>query len=150
MQSNELVCSPRLPPAAGNEREIPARCAANVLQAALLTGGWDRPYAIGMALALSSHGVQVDFIGSDELSSPELLNNPQVRFLSFLGLFGPETSVVVKILKVVAYYLRLVSYTATAKPKLFHILWNNKFEFFDRTVLMLYYKLLGKRIVFTA
>jgi len=103
-----------------------------------------------MALALSSHDIRVDFIGSDELSTPELLNNPQVSFLSFLGLFGPETGLVAKIWKVAAYYLRLVSYAATAKPKLFHILWNNKFEFFDRTVLMLYYKLLGKRVVFTA
>jgi len=37
-----------------------------------------------------------------------------------------------------------------AQPVLFHILWNNKFEFFDRTLLMAYYKLMGKRLVFTA
>ena len=36
------------------------------------------------------------------------------------------------------------------RPKLFHILWNNKFQFFDRTLLMLYYRLLGKKIAFTA
>src|SRR5207245_6751110 len=35
-------------------------------------------------------------------------------------------------------------------PKVFHILWNNKFELFDRTLLMLYYKLLGKKIALTA
>jgi glycosyltransferase involved in cell wall biosynthesis len=29
-------------------------------------------------------------------------------------------------------------------------LWNNKFEYFDRTLLLLYYKALGKKIVFTA
>jgi hypothetical protein len=28
--------------------------------------------------------------------------------------------------------------------------WNNKFEYVDRTLLMLYYMLLGKRIVLTA
>src|SRR5439155_29040 len=39
---------------------------------------------------------------------------------------------------------------ATASPRIFHILWNNKFELFDRTVLMLYYKLRGKKIVLTA
>src|SRR6185295_4996745 len=44
----------------------------------------------------------------------------------------------------------LIRYAATAKPKVFHILWNNKFEHFDRTLLMLYYRLLGKRIVLTA
>ena len=48
------------------------------------------------------------------------------------------------------YYAKLIRYAATAKPKIFHILWNNKFELFDRTVLMLYYRLLGKRIVLTA
>ena len=42
------------------------------------------------------------------------------------------------------YYARLIRYAATAKPKIFHILWNNKFESFDRTLLMLYYRLLGK------
>ncbi len=47
------------------------------------------------------------------------------------------------------YYAKLIRYAATAKPRIFHILWNNKFELFDRTLLMLYYKLLGKKIVFT-
>ena len=47
------------------------------------------------------------------------------------------------------HYLRLLGYAATAEPKIFHILWNNKFQFFDRTVLILYYKLLGKKIPIT-
>jgi Glycosyltransferase len=52
--------------------------------------------------------------------------------------------------RVLTYYWRLVCYSARAKPKIFHILWNNKFQLFDCTLLMLYYKLLRKRIVFTA
>jgi glycosyltransferase involved in cell wall biosynthesis len=32
---------------------------------------------------------------------------------------------------------------------MFHLLWNNKFEFFDRTLLMLYYRMLGKKIILT-
>ena len=44
------------------------------------------------------------------------------------------------------FYIRLFRYAATAKPKLFHILWNNKFQVFDRTLLMLYYQLLGKKV----
>src|SRR5204863_6418150 len=44
---------------------------------------------------------------------------------------------------------RLISYSAGAKTKIFHILWNKKFQLFDCTLLMLYYKLLGKRIVLT-
>jgi glycosyltransferase involved in cell wall biosynthesis len=41
-------------------------------------------------------------------------------------------------------------YAWVAKPRMFHILWNNQFQFFDRTLLMVYYKLLGKKVVLTA
>jgi glycosyltransferase involved in cell wall biosynthesis len=117
---------------------------------ALLTGGGDKPYAIGMAAALTSAGINVDFIGSDDLSVPELLNDPLVKFLNLRRDQRPEASRTAKALRVLSYYVRLIRYAATARPKLFHILWNNKFQFFDRTLLMLYYKLLGKRLVLTA
>lgn len=120
------------------------------LRIALLTGGGDRPYALGMAAALTSHGIDVDFIGSDDLISPELLGDTRVNFLNLRGAQGSEAPLVLKMRRVLTYYVRLVHYTATARPKLFHILWNNKFELFDRTLLMLYYRLLGKRITFTA
>jgi Glycosyltransferase len=120
------------------------------LRIALLTGGGDKPYALGMAAALTSVGIHVDFIGSDDLSVPELLNDPLVKFLNLRGGHCPEASQLAKVLRVLKYYARLIGYAAMAKPKLFHILWNNKFQVFDCTLLMLYYKLLGKKIVFTA
>ena len=55
-----------------------------------------------------------------------------------------------KLSKVLLYYVTLVRYVAHSSPKILHILWNNKFELFDRTILMLYYKALGKRVAFTA
>jgi glycosyltransferase involved in cell wall biosynthesis len=116
---------------------------------ALLTGGGDKPYALGMAAALTSAGMHVDFIGSDDLSVPKLLNDSLVNFLNLRGNQRSEASPMAKALRVASYYVRLVRYAATARPKLFHILWNNKFQLFDCTVLMLYYRLLGKRIVFT-
>jgi len=48
------------------------------------------------------------------------------------------------------FYWQLLLYAATSKKQIFHLLWNNSFLFFDRTLLMLYYKVLGKKIVFTA
>jgi hypothetical protein len=43
------------------------------LQVALLTGGGgDKPYALGLASALVSQGIFLDFIGSDEVNAPEL------------------------------------------------------------------------------
>jgi D-inositol-3-phosphate glycosyltransferase len=116
----------------------------------LLTGGGDKPYALGMAAALTSAGMHVDFIGSDDLSVPELVRNPGLNFLNLRGDQRPDAKPAVKILRVLRYYVKLVAYAATARPKLFHILWNNKFQLLDCTVLMLYYRLLGKRVVFTA
>jgi D-inositol-3-phosphate glycosyltransferase len=130
--------------------EIPLNAQRSSLRIALLTGGGDKPYALGMAAALSSAGIHADFIGSDDLGVPELLSNPRMNFLNLRGDQRPQASPMTKVLRVLRYYAELIIYAATSKPKLFHILWNNKFQLFDRTLLMLYYKVLGKRVVFTA
>ncbi|MFZ0302295.1 MAG: glycosyltransferase [Terracidiphilus sp.] len=119
------------------------------IEVALLTGGGDRPYAYGLVKALMSNATCLDVIGNDELDCAEFRNAPSVRFLNLRGDQRPDVSFTSKALRVLKYYARLIAYTATAKPKLFHILWNNKFEYFDRTLLMLWYRVLGKRIVLT-
>ncbi len=118
-------------------------------EVALLTGGGDRPYALGLAMSLAARGIRLDFIGSDFLESEELRRRPEVRVLNLRGDMRPEVPRLQKVLRVARYYARLIAYAATATPKVFHILWNNKFEAFDRTLLLLYYRLLGKRIVQT-
>jgi glycosyltransferase involved in cell wall biosynthesis len=120
------------------------------LRVTLLTGGGDKPYALGVAAALTSEGISIDFIGSDDLNVPELLTNSRVDFFNLRGDQNPDAGSTRKLARVLTYYWRLIRYSATAKPKIFHILWNNRFQLFDCTLLMLYYKLLGKRIVFTA
>jgi D-inositol-3-phosphate glycosyltransferase len=122
----------------------------NDAQISLLTAGRDRPYALGLAAALATAGVKFDFIGSDEVDSPELRENPQINFLNLRGDQSVKAGALKKVSRVLIYYFRLLNYALTARPKIFHILWNNKFEFFDRTALMLFYKLLGKKIIFTA
>ena len=117
---------------------------------ALLTGGGDKPYALGLASALVSQGCFLDFIGSDDVDSPELHDTSRVEFLNLRGDRSTNVSRLKRAFRILIYYGRLIRYAATAKPRIFHILWNNKFEFFDRTALMLYYKLLGKKVVLTA
>lgn len=116
---------------------------------ALLTGGFDKPYALGLSLALLARGVRIHFLGSDDVDSPELHTNPNLNFIN-LRRNLPENAFARKALRVVNYYVRLIRYAVTAKPKIFHILWNNRFQYFDRTLLMLYYRACGKKIVFTA
>jgi glycosyltransferase involved in cell wall biosynthesis len=116
---------------------------------ALLTAGRDRPYALGMAAALIDQGLFFDFIGSDLVDDPGLHGNPQVNYLKLRNQHL-DAGLLQKMTRVLVYYLRLIRYAASARPRIFHLLWNNKFEFFDRTVLMLFYRLLGKKIVLTA
>lgn len=116
---------------------------------ALLTGGGDRPYVFGLVGALVSREVPVDLIGSDELEFPEFRGKRGVNFLNLRGSHRADARFGQKVVRVLRYYARLVGYAATAKPRIFHILWNNKFETFDRTLLMLYYRLLRRRIVLT-
>jgi D-inositol-3-phosphate glycosyltransferase len=119
-------------------------------QISILTAGRDRPYALGLAAALVAAGINFDFVGSNEVAGPELHASPQIHFLNLRGDQSVDAGMFKKMARVLAYYFRLMSYALTAKPKIFHILWNNKFEYFDRTALMIFYRLLGKKIVFTA
>ena len=116
---------------------------------ALLTGGSDRPYVFGLGRALLAHGTTLEVVGSDELENllPDL---PALSFLNLRGDTRPGPGVTAKLIRILRYYLRLIWYAGATRAKVFHILWNNKFETFDRTILMIYYKLLGKKIVLTA
>lgn len=120
------------------------------IESGLLTGCQDRPYAFGLAMALVAKGVSVDMIGGDEIDSPELHVTPNLQFLNFRGDQHAKVGLAKKLSNLALYYARLMRYAARSQPKLLHILWNNKIEWFDRTILMMYYKALGKRVALTA
>jgi D-inositol-3-phosphate glycosyltransferase len=122
---------------------------SDAVEIALLTGCQDRPYAFGLTMALVSRGVHVDVIGGDGEDSPEFHTTRNLRFLNFRGSQDQKLSFSKKLSHLLRYYARLMGYGLHRQPKILHILWNNKFEYFDRTLLMLYYKLLGKKIAFT-
>jgi len=115
----------------------------------LLTGGGDKPCAFGLATELISKGVGLDVICSDELDCPEFHGKRGVNFMNLRGDQRPDVSFVRKAFRFSMYYARLIRYAVTAKPRIFQILWNNKFELFDRKRLMLYDNALRKKIVLT-
>ncbi len=120
------------------------------IELGLLTACRDRHYALGLAIALADRGVSLDLVGGDEIDSPELHTTPNLRFLNFRDDHGSKASFAKRLSKLLVYYGKLIRYAARTKPRVLHILWNGKFEFFDRTLLMLYYKLCGKKVVLTA
>jgi D-inositol-3-phosphate glycosyltransferase len=120
------------------------------MEVCLFTGGRDRPYAVGLVKALMSQGICLHVAGGDELECPEIQASSRLELINLHGRQCPNSSHLRKALRVLSYYVQLIPYAAVAKPKIFHTLWNGKFEYFDRTILALYFRLLGKKIAFTA
>ena len=120
------------------------------IEVTLLTGGFDRPYAFGLAMALSAKEIGLEVVGGAEVDSPEMHTTPGLKFLDFHGDPRQSASFPRKLLRLFVFYLQLAWYAITAGTKIFHILWNNKYQAFDRTFLMLWYKLCGRKIVLTA
>ena len=117
---------------------------------AVLTGCQDRHYAFGLTMALAAKGIFVDVIGSDDIDSPEFHESPNVRFLNFRERQTERARFSHQVWGLVVYYAKLMTYAAFSRPKVLHILWNNRVEWFDRTILMLYYKMVRKKVVLTA
>lgn len=120
------------------------------VKVALLTGGIDRHYACALGKALASAGVDLDVIGEEDMDTCGMRSFSNVRLLAFYAAPQPKNGTVRKLFAYLAVYLRIVRYATLSTPRILHILWNYKFPYFDRTLLLFYYKFLGKRIVFTA
>ena len=120
------------------------------LRVSLLTGGDDPNYAIPLAASLADQGVRVEFVGNDAMESAADLKRANIRYLNLRGSQDPRAPLHAKVARVFRYYQKLISYTARTESRLFHILWLNKFDLLDRTLLNAFYKLNGKKLVFTA
>jgi D-inositol-3-phosphate glycosyltransferase len=116
----------------------------------LLTGGIDRHYACALGKALASSGIALDVIGNTEMGPCEMCGLDNVRLLALYATPQEGKSLFHKLRAYIAVYVRIICYAATSSSQIFHILWHYKFPHFDRTFLLLYYKLLGKKLVFTA
>ena len=127
-----------------------ARAATHPVEVALLTGGTDRHYTYGLVMSLVASGVQLDVVGGPGVDGPEMHHTPGIKFLDLEKKWGPDDGLLKKGTRWLILYGKLIAYAWKAKPEIFHILWNNRFEWFDRILLMLYYRILGKKIVMTA
>jgi glycosyltransferase involved in cell wall biosynthesis len=120
------------------------------LRVSLLTGGDDPHYAIPLAVALAKSGVAVDFVGNDDMQATDELRQPMIRYRNLRGNQDPRAAAWTKLLRIARYYFALIAYARRTDCPLFHLLWLNKFEVFDRTCLNAYYRLTGKKLLFTA
>jgi glycosyltransferase involved in cell wall biosynthesis len=126
------------------------RSRAEVLKVSLVTGGGDWHYAIPMAAGLAGHTVHVDVLASAPFMHAPEMRHSNITCLNVYGEADPQDGFYKKVHRVVSAYFQLIAYAARTDATLFHILWHNKFPLFDRTVLTIYYKALGKKLIFTA
>ena len=115
-----------------------------------LTTGGAPHYEQGLVSGLVKQQLDIEVIGGDELEAAPIMRHPRVRYKNLHRRHDPAAPLWLKVLRVVRVYSRLVAYAARTDSRLFHLQWPYKFVFLDRTVMNLYYKALGKKLVFTA
>ena len=116
---------------------------------AILTGGGDRPYALGLAGSLLARSVPFHFIGSDDLDVPNSMTTRSFDFSISAGIRARRRSVLRKIGRVLTYYVRLVCYAATSPGACIPCSLEQQARAFRPDTFTLFYRLCGKRIVFT-
>src|SRR4051812_30771334 len=90
---------------------------------AILTGGRDPHYALGLASALAAQGIQIELVGGDEIAKTEFKSHSSTRFV-VIRRQGPAANKFTKVLRVIIYYCRLIHYVACTRCPILHILWN--------------------------
>lgn len=116
---------------------------------ALITGGRDKHYASELSRALDAAGVVADVVCNADMNTPELTGCSNLRLLPLYDVPWPINPFR-RLMNCLRVYARLIRYITSSKAPILHILWPYKLPILDRTVLLIYYKLLGKRVVFTA
>lgn len=106
-------------------------------------------YIFGLVEGLSKTNISVELIGSDRMRQiQDKYNN--ISVINLRGSQDTNVGLVSKSIRITKFYLSLINYFIRTESKLVHIHWPNRFFFFDSTILILVYKLLGKKIVYTA
>jgi len=118
-------------------------------EVALLTGGQDASYVYGLVTTLTQRGIHTNVVGNRRVDNSEFHRSDRIKFVDCGGL-RPNDRLLLKLFQLAVYYARLIAYVTFRSPKIVHILWNNKAEYFDRTLLTIYFKCLRKKVVFTA
>jgi D-inositol-3-phosphate glycosyltransferase len=120
------------------------------MRISILNAGQQTDYLYGLVSGLDEiPALEIEVVDSD--SSVGVIE--AFHHVSLFNLRGDNISpqsILTKMWRIGRYYIRLLYYTACTHSDIFHIQWENSIILFDRTLLNLYYKLFGKKIIFTA
>lgn len=116
----------------------------------LINASGNTDYLFGLVSGLNKlNKLSIELIDSDR--SKGLFNNyKNIININLRGDYNPNVFFINKLIRVIKYYIKLINYSLKTESSVFHIQWLNKFYFIDRTILLIYYKILGKKVLFTA
>lgn len=125
------------------------------IKVSLLTGGGDPTYALPLCSSITSRGIHVDFIAGDAMANAEAVKAVNCKYYNLRGDQNAHAPILGKFSRILTYYYKLIKYSVTTDSKLFHILWPSRLwpsrvVYLDRTILNMFYKMLGKQLVYTA
>lgn len=106
-------------------------------------------YIFGLVEGLSKCDIVVELIGSDRMKQLE----NKYKNINLINLRGSQDTNVkpfYKLIRIIKFYFLLMIYIFKTNSELIHIHWPNRFFYFDSTFLLLFYKIMGKKIVYTA
>ena len=120
------------------------------MRISILNAGQQTDYLYGLVSGLSEiPTLEIEVVDSD--SSVGVIDAfPRTTLFNLRGDNLSPQSLLTKSWSISKYYLRLLWYTANTQSEVFHIQWENSISLFDRTILILYYKLFGKKLIHTA
>jgi D-inositol-3-phosphate glycosyltransferase len=120
------------------------------MRISILNAGQQTDYLYGIVSGLSEiPSMELEVVDSD--SAVGVIDAfPHTTLFNLRGDNLSIQPLFIKAWTICKYYIRLLSYTAHTRSEIFHIQWENSISIFDRTVLILYYKLFGKKLVHTA
>lgn len=124
---------------------------ASIKRVAILNAGGNADYLYSLVTSIVEEdpGVLIDIVDG-QMSMGLYDHFSQVRFLNLRCDQESSSPFIKKILRILVFYARLTIYACRSEATVFHIQWNNKFPFIDRVILTRFYRLLGKKLLYTA
>ncbi len=116
----------------------------------LVNSGGQLAYLQGLVSGLSKiKDIHINILDSSQsIGVFDHLEN--VTLYDIISINNANTTLIRKSVNVCRFYLKLFFYIARTKDKIFHVQWYGRFYVFDRIVLNSFYKICGKKIIFTA
>jgi glycosyltransferase involved in cell wall biosynthesis len=117
------------------------------MKVTIVANGFQEDYIVNLVNSLGDQNIEVDLIGSDIYEEYSI--NDKVRMLNLRGSHSEEVSRIVKIVRIVSYYLKFCKYIVKSKSRTYHIQWL-RFYFFEGVLLTWMLRLAGRKVLYTS